>query len=303
MRYLHTHWVDLTAWTTFVEVCDAGSVSAAAANLGYSQSAASRQVAGLERDLGVQLLERLPRGARATPEGLAFLRHARVVVSEAARARSAVTAAAGGQRELVAVGGVPSAIVRLIPQAMSAALEGLPEQRFTLTPGTSSDLEARVVRQELDVAVVTDYPPGLSRNPALVRTRLVKDEMVVILPEAHRHATKSGRRLDLANLAEEVWAEDHPGSATVLAQAAAKSGFTPRIELDAGDLMGKVALVATGHAVALVPRLLLPGLRPDVVVRRLRQAPVRWVYAVIRASRPTAAATAFVAALSRSAAN
>ena len=68
----------------------------------------------------------------------------------------------------------------------------------------------------------------------------------------------------------------------MLVQAAATAGFTPAIELEAGDLLGKVALVAAGLGVALIPSMLVPALRPDVAVRRLTDPPMRSVYAVTR---------------------
>ncbi|MGH3206704.1 MAG: helix-turn-helix domain-containing protein, partial [Trebonia sp.] len=56
----------LNAWRTFVTVCRLGSLSAAAAELGYTQSAVSRQIAGLERQVGAPLVERHARGIRTT---------------------------------------------------------------------------------------------------------------------------------------------------------------------------------------------------------------------------------------------
>ena len=75
--------MSLTQWSAFVEVCRTGSIGGAAATLGYTQSAVSRQVAGLEAELQERLLERLPRGVRPTPAGAALLQHARIVVNEA----------------------------------------------------------------------------------------------------------------------------------------------------------------------------------------------------------------------------
>ena len=271
--------MSLTAWVAFVEVCRTGSLSGAAASLGYSQSAVSRQVAALERDVGADLLERLPRGVRVTPAGEAFLRHAQLVVSEAARARAAARAA--GSHVHLALGAVPSAMAALVPAALTLLRERMPDHRVSLHAGLSADLQADVAAGVLDLAVVTDYPPGLARDRHLQHTRLLDDEMCVILPVAHTHAGGDGP-LDLAELAGEVWVEDNAGSATVLVQAAAAAGFTPDIELEAGDLLGKTALVAAGHAVALVPAMLVPALRPDVVVRRLLAPPRRTVYVVVR---------------------
>lgn len=302
MRDLHTSAMSLTPWHTFVEVCRTGSLSRAALALGYTQSAVSRQIAGLERDFGVALLERLPRGVRPTTHGHALLRHANLLVAELDRARISVAAAAQGSPPLP-VGGVPSSMIDLLPRAIAAAAEVLPGHRVTLTVGSSADLEERVRRGGLDVAVVTDYPPGLAPDDQLRRVRIVEDEMLVILPGAHPLAGHPERAVDLAELADEVWVEDNAGSATVLAHAAARAGFAPRTELEVGDLTGKIALVAAGLGVALVPGLLASTLRPEVTVRRLADPPVRTVFASTRAERrpDDRAAQVFVACLQRSA--
>lgn len=274
--------MSLHAWNVFVEVCRAGSLSRAAESLGYSQSALSRQVLGLEREVGVALLERLPRGVRPTPAGEAFLRHAQIVVSEAGRAQ--VAARTAGSEVHLALGAVPTAMVGLVPRVLTIARERLPRHRISLHAGLSPDLQSDVARGVLDLAVVTDYPPGLTRDRQLEHTRLIEDEMCVILPTDHQRAGDDAR-LDLAELAGETWVEDNAGSAAVLVQAAAAAGFAPAIELDAGDLLSKTALVAAGHAVALVPALLVPALRSDVSVRRLVAAPRRTLYAVVRHRR------------------
>ena len=65
-------------------------------------------------------------------------------------------------------------------------------------------------------------------------------------------------------LAGETWAEDNEGSAALLRQHAARAGTVARIDLHAADLPGKIALVATGHAIALIPGVLATTLRADV---------------------------------------
>ncbi len=134
----------------------------------------------------------------------------------------------------------------------------------------------------------------------MVRTHLLDDEMCLLVAADHARA-RGTRRVRLEDLAEESWAEDNPGSERVLVQAAGRVGFEPRIELEAGDLIGKVALVAAGLAVALVPGLLVPALPAGVVVRRLVDPPTRGVYAVRRASRPRAGIAELTAALASAA--
>lgn len=293
MRRAHTGAMALTGWQTFVTVCDEGSLTAAAEALGYTQSAISRQVAALEQELGEALLERLPRGVRPTAAGAALLPHARLVVGEAARGRDAVRRARDGDPVVLALGAVPSATADLVPRALRSLADG---PRCTLRSGGSGDLHDLVLAGDLDVAVVTDYPPGLPHDRRVVRTRLLQDEMCLVVAADHPLAGGK-RRVRLATLADETWAEDNPGSERMLVQAAAKAGFEPRIGLEAGDLLGKVALVAAGLAVALVPGLLVPALPARVGVRRLVDPPTRGVYAVRRTTRPRSGADDVVAAL------
>ena len=77
--------MDTHAVRTFVAVAEAGQFSEAAVGLGVSQQAVSKRVAALEKDLGVALFVRTPRGADLTVDGQAFLPHARDLLRTAAR--------------------------------------------------------------------------------------------------------------------------------------------------------------------------------------------------------------------------
>lgn len=282
----------LTSWRTFLAVCRLGSLSSAAAELGYTQSAVSRQVATLERELGRPLLERRPRGVVPTAAGEAFAQHARVAVAAADRALRAAREAGVAQRVL-AVGATPSAAAGLVP----AALRDLGTTPWSLATGLSAELEELVATGGLDLAVVTDAPPGLPDDDRLVRHALGADPMCVVVPVGHPLAAATPA--ELAAFGDETWVEDNDGSAALLRAAAARAGFTPRIDLAAADLVGKVALVAAGHAVALVPGLLVPALRRDVVAVGVAGAPTRGLYASLAAGPPAPpeAAERMVAAL------
>ncbi|MEJ8668363.1 LysR family transcriptional regulator [Streptomyces sp. MS1.AVA.1] len=82
--------MDLNAVRTFVAVADACQFQKAAVDLALTQQAVSKRVATLERDLGVRLLTRTPRGAELTIDGQAFLAHARTLIQAEERARSSV---------------------------------------------------------------------------------------------------------------------------------------------------------------------------------------------------------------------
>lgn len=265
--------MDLTTWRTFVTVCRLGSLSAAAAELHHTQSAVSRQIAGLERHLGVPLLERHARGIRPTPAGEVFRHHALATLTEADRAVRAVREAGDGP---LRIGATPSLAAGIVPEAVRALLTSTGPVRWTLLPGPSAHLHHRVLTGDLDVAVVTDAPPGLPHDPRVERHFLGLDDMVVALPLDHPLATH--HMVPIQSLSDQTWTEDDEGSAALLHQHAARAGVTAPIALPAADLPGKLALVATGHAIALIPGILRRALRPDIVTVRLLDPPTRGIH-------------------------
>lgn len=267
--------MSLTRWRAFVEVCGTGSLRAAAEVTGYSQPALSRQIATLEREAGVQLLERLPRGVRPTTAGEALLHHARIVVSEADRGLLAARRAPEGAEQLV-VGAVPSAAATLVPAALRRLNRAGGQLQWSLLPRLTSELVELVHERQVDCAVVTDASAGMLAAAGLKQVHLADDEMVVVV--AGDHPLADARSIDFTALSDEMWVEDNPGSEGLLRELAARAGVEVRLDRSATDLPSKTGLVAAGHAVALVPGLLVPALRADVRVLRLREPVTRGIY-------------------------
>ncbi|GHH87229.1 LysR family transcriptional regulator [Streptomyces capitiformicae] len=271
--------MDLTVWRAFVTVCRVGSLSAAAAELNHTQSAVSRQIAGLERQFGVPLVERHARGVRPTPAGEVFRRHALATLNEADRAVRAVRDVRDGVCDRpLAIGATPSLAAGIVPEAVRGLLEQAGSIRWSLLPALSAQLHGRVIAGDLDIAVVTDAPPGLTVAPGVDRRFLGLDEMVVVLPSGHPQAGRGPVRVEA--LADQTWVEDNDGSAALLRQHAARAGVSARIDLTAADLPGKLALVATGHAIALIPGALTRALRADVTTVGLVNPPARGIYTI-----------------------
>src|SRR5919202_500499 len=155
---------------TFHAVAHRRSFSRAARDLALSQPSVSNQVAALERQLGVRLLEREPGGLRLTRESEILLEHADAIAERLALAREQLAAAARAHRVRLRIGAFPTALAALVPAAVARVREEFPDTRVTVDEGTE-DLPTRVRSGELHLAVGFQdsteprrEPPGVERR-------------------------------------------------------------------------------------------------------------------------------------------
>jgi DNA-binding transcriptional LysR family regulator len=285
----------------FVAVADAQNMGRAAQRLRVAQSALSRQIQDLEREVGTPLLARLSRGIRLTTAGDAFLVHARQTLAAAERAVAAARAAAEGEEGTLRVA-PPDAGDRI--RVFAAAVE-----RFrAVRPGIAVQLvalpwmeHAAAVRAgRVDVGYTYGTP---SDFPADIVAEHLEDEPVTaaMLPAAHPLAHAA--TLTLAELAPVPFVlSDRAaigGLHDVVMDAMRRGGHEPRVISGMTTFAGLVQLVAGGAGWALVAASVADAPPPGTVVRPIRDADpsaVLGVYAV-RRREPSAAADAFVEAL------
>src|SRR5918997_3766760 len=108
---------DVQRLRAFALVLDLGSISAAADVLGYTQSAVSQQVAALERETGVVLVDRSQRPLRATPAGAALRPHVDRVLAAVGAADAVLDDLRGGIERLRLIA-FPSALSSFVPAAV-----------------------------------------------------------------------------------------------------------------------------------------------------------------------------------------
>lgn len=153
----------------FVAVADSGSLTAAAAAIPIAQPALTRQMRDLEAEMGVQLLQRLPRGVRLTPAGVTLYESAQRILAEAARLGRRLSHSQQKERTQVVLGASPTLARLLLPRLFENCIDALDElelrAREAFTPALLDWLE----RGMIDVAVLTNPEPGraLSFQPVL----------------------------------------------------------------------------------------------------------------------------------------
>lgn len=150
--------MELRALRYYLAVCECGTMSRAAEELHVTQPALSCQIAGLERELGCELLERRSRSVRPTEKGLYLRRRAQEIVGLADQ----TSADFSHDDDIVAgdihIGAGESASMRLIAQRVRAFRERYPDVRFHLHSAVATDLVERLEHGLDDLAVLMSYP-------------------------------------------------------------------------------------------------------------------------------------------------
>ena len=243
--------MELRHLRAFTAVADELHFGRAAARLHMAQPPLSQQIRHLERDLGVQLLERTTRRVRLTNAGVVFLEHARRVLAEADRARESVLLTEQGERGEIRVGLTGATTWRLLPRMTRAYRARYPLVRLELHPSVFSGAQiSALLDGGIDVGLLRAPVP-----PPLACRTLLDEELVAVLPDEHPLAARPS--VPLADLARENFVSypDRQGSnlRDVAFRACASVGFWPRVVQEAQDTYTVVALVAAAVGVALLP--------------------------------------------------
>ncbi|APU14359.1 MULTISPECIES: LysR family transcriptional regulator [Actinoalloteichus] len=268
-------------------VVTSGSMTEAATNLGYTPSAVSQQVAALEREAGIALLERVGRGVRPTAAGRLLTEHAAVISRNVAEAESALADLRAGRTGRLVVRYFATAGVALMPPALARLRREHPGVHVDLSLIDPDDPLPAVERGEADLAVVVGRRNSPRDGVQLVP--LHDDPYRAVLPKGHPLAAK--RVLDLADLADESWVgtEWRAGLCLeIMLDACASAGFSPNFAVESDDYATAQGFIAAGMGVSLIPRLGLGNRHPGVVVRKVRRPePIRSIYAAVRETSST----------------
>jgi DNA-binding transcriptional LysR family regulator len=265
-------------------VVTSGSVTAAATNLGYTPSAVSQQVAALERQAGLPLLERVGRGVRPTAAGRLLTEHAAIIGRHVAEAETALADLRAGRIGRLAIRYFATAGAALVPPALAKLRADHPRVQVDLKLNNPTDQLAEVARGEADLAILV---PDREEAPDGIRlVHLLDDPYRAVLPKGHPLA--ANRVIDLADMAEEPWVNNELSAGPCLERmlaACASAGFSPDFVVQSDDYATAQGFVAAGLGITLIPSLGLGQRHPAVVVRRVRNPePIRSIYAAVRES-------------------
>jgi DNA-binding transcriptional LysR family regulator len=250
----------------FLAVAEEQHFGRAAKRLGMSQPPLTDQIQTLEQALKVKLFERSRRGTRLTPAGAAILPAVKKFAGQLERLEFAVREAATGQRSMLTIGAITSAMVDVLPPLIEKLKTAHPDVTISMREIDSAEAVPLLQSGDIDLAFARlegTLGSGINSIP------LLEDRLAVALPKGHSLAARS--RIRLASLAEEDFVMFHrrvsPGYFDSLVSACLSAGFSPRIVHEVNSVSSQVAFVGCGQGIALVPAA-MKTLAPDTVVVR-----------------------------------
>lgn len=259
----------------FLAVADAKSIGHAAEHLHMAQPPLTRQIRQLEHELGVMLFRRTNRGVELTNAGHVFLDDARRVVQLADQA--------GGRAHRAGEGAIGQLDIALFGTGIFGVIPVLLKAYRTATPGVTIVLHTMDKETQLDALAHRTIDLAFNRvvgpQAGITNEVLLSERLFVAIPDDHTLAARTAVRLDELESEPMVLFPRgmRPNFMDIVRDACRTVGFEPTVVAEVDDVVHGIALVASGGALALVPRSGKNLHVPGIVYRPLTHSPVSHV--------------------------
>lgn len=247
--------MELYQLRSFAAVAEDLHMGRAAARLHLAQPTLSRQIASLERDLGVELFSRAHRRMRLTTAGEVLLAHTHEILRRSDAARRDARRAAQGELGTLRLGFVQSATYDLLPRLVRRFRSTYPDVHVEATFMTTLQQIAALRSGQLDAGLLRPRQPADTAGTAgLELLPLAHDPMVAVVPAGHRLAGR--QEISLGTLRDEPFVlytkESGSTGYDLILDACRQAGYTPNVVQHAMDAPTIVAMVAAGLGVSVL---------------------------------------------------
>jgi LysR family transcriptional regulator, hydrogen peroxide-inducible genes activator len=235
----------------FCAVAETGNFTRAAQQEHVAQPSLSQQIIKLEDELGARLFDRLPKSARLTAFGKAFLPKARTILRQIGEAKIEIHEMAGLEKGEITVGAIPTIAPYLLPSMLTSFAREHPGILIHVTEEITPVLLERVHGGEIDLAILT-LP--ISGNE-LICEPLLSEPLYAVLPRKHALAGRSSLALtEIGNEPFLLLKEGHCFRDNTIA-ACRRSRLTPNVVFESGQFATILAMVSAGMGISIVPEM------------------------------------------------
>jgi DNA-binding transcriptional LysR family regulator len=267
--------LDLRRLRLLYELHARGTIAAVAEALQFTPSAVSQQLAVLEREAGVALLEPSGRSVRLTDAARVLVGHAEELLERAELAQAELAAAAGRVAGRGRIASFQSTALKLAVPAMQTLAREAPELRCELIEAEPEESLPALALGDVDLVLADEWQhQPLPRPAGVAREDLHLDPVRLVLPEGHPAARRHRKAVPLGELRGEPWTTGHAETGweeIVIRTCRELGGFDPDLRHRTNDSVTSLALVAGGRAVTLLPELVGTDAHPRVAVREIAE--------------------------------
>jgi DNA-binding transcriptional LysR family regulator len=249
-------------------VAQSDSMAKAASHLAVSHPVVSRSISDLERTLGVQLLERNPRGVELTDYGRAMLSRSNAAFDELRQGVKDIESLADPTVGEVRIGTTPPLSASFVSTVIERLGKRYPRIVFHVAIHGGEDQRAKLHERRTDLMIF--------RDPHAIDDELLKFESLFESPYVVVAGTKSPwtrrRRIELGDLVDEMWALPAPENpvGTFVENAFRAGGLAlPRTTVVANALELRANLLRTGRYLSILPEFWLQFPVPHPFIRKL----------------------------------
>jgi DNA-binding transcriptional LysR family regulator len=253
---------DLVDLRLFLNIAEAGSITAGAVRSGLALASASARVRGMEDQAGIALFERDRRGVLPTAAGRTLLHHARLVIEQVEHLRGDLGEYASGLRGRVRLMANTAAGSEFLPEILAAFLAANPNVDVDLDERPSPEVAKAVAEGIADIGVAAGHANFAELDVHPFRD----DRLVLVVSPDHELATRTSIAFAEALNGEFVGLSGDSALHVHLADHAARAGKRMRLRIRVHGLDAACRMVALGAGVAVIPEAAAQRWRQDHAV-------------------------------------
>lgn len=261
-----------------------GTLAAVASALNQSPSSVSQQLTQLEREVGVELLQKSGRRVQLTLQAEILVEHTRIVVERLERAEADLAASLTTVSGTVRMAVFQSAAIALVPRTLLILAEENPHLRVEVTQHEPVLADYATWSRDFDLVVTQQFPGHhLPHHPDLDVLPLASDPLRLAIPPSGMpwshirslaDAVAAPWGMEQRGVASRLWAED----------LCRRAGFEPDVRFEVTDLQAQIQLIEAGNGVAIVPDLFARSQGSSIRLIDLPGAPERKIFTSVRRS-------------------
>lgn len=248
-------------YEAFLRVIDLDSITKAAQEMGYTQSAVSQMIQSLERELQLTLITRSRNGIELTHEGAQMIPYITRLVNEYHMMLDKDHELLGLEGGLIRIGTLSSYSSQWLPAIIKDFQAKYPGVKFRMRQGDYTSVPEYIRQGEVDFGFVN---PDAKSVRGLDTIYIREGSHSAILPRGHRLAGE--KVISLQELAKEPYIQLETGLLSEPIEAFHKLGLEPDIELRMHDNFSVCTMVEAGIGVSVMPNLALKKMKFDIVI-------------------------------------